>query len=172
MADKAINPLITSADGDPNSLSPIALAPVSHIPPKERPDSIATGLVRLSLERSLTVGREAMSGQIVLDHPSVSRRHAAFDVANECVVLRDLGGTKGTYVNGALLRGARSLVHGDRIDIGPFGFMFDGTGLTRVRRAGNVELLVRGISYHVSKQTYQRVIETRPPKRKHAYPSV
>jgi hypothetical protein len=63
--------------GDPNPLLPIGLAPVS----------------RLSLERSLTVGREAMSGQVVLDHPNVSRRrHAAFEVANKCVVLRDLVG--------------------------------------------------------------------------------
>ena len=35
-------------------------------------------------------------------------------------MLRDLGGANGTYVNGARLRGARSLVPGDRIDIGPF----------------------------------------------------
>jgi ABC-type multidrug transport system ATPase subunit len=113
---------------------------------------MATGPVRLSLERSLTVGREAMSGQVVLDHPNVSRRHAEFEVATGCVVLRDLGGTNGTYVNGALLRGARSLAPGDRIDIGPFGFMFDGTALRSVRWAGNVELLVQGISYNVSER--------------------
>jgi ABC transport system ATP-binding/permease protein len=85
----------------------------------------------------------------VLDHPNVSRRHAAFEVANGCVVLRDLGGTDGTYVNGALLRGDRSLVPGDRIDIGPFGFVFDGTALTSVWGAGNIELFVQGISHDV-----------------------
>jgi ABC-type multidrug transport system ATPase subunit len=40
-------------------------------------------------------------------------------------------------------------VPGDRIDIGPFSFMFDGTALTSTRRLGNVELLVQGISYDV-----------------------
>jgi pSer/pThr/pTyr-binding forkhead associated (FHA) protein len=65
---------------------------------------------RLPLDHALTVGRQAMPGQIVLDHPNVSRRHAAFEVAGGSIVLRDLGGANGTYVNG--LRGARSLVSG------------------------------------------------------------
>jgi ABC transport system ATP-binding/permease protein len=104
---------------------------------------------RLPLDHGLTVGRQAMPGQVVLDHPNVSRRHAAFEVTSGNIVLRDLGGTNGTYVNGARVRGARSLVPGDRIDIGPFELTFDGTALTRVWRVGNVELLVWGVSYNV-----------------------
>jgi ABC-type multidrug transport system ATPase subunit len=104
---------------------------------------------RLPLDHSLTVGRQAIPGQVVLDHPNVSLRHAAIDVADGCVVLRDLGGTHGTYVNGALVRRARSLMPGDRIDIGPFGFVFDGTTLISAQRVGNVELLVEGISCDV-----------------------
>jgi ABC-type multidrug transport system ATPase subunit len=113
------------------------------------PIIISPEFARLPLDHSLTVGRQAMPGQVVLDHPNVSRRHAAFEVANGRVVLRDLGGTNGTYVNGALLYGARSLVAGDRINIGPFEFMFDGSALTRAWRVGNVELLAQGISYDV-----------------------
>jgi ABC-type multidrug transport system ATPase subunit len=109
----------------------------------------ATSPDRLPLDHCLTVGRQAMPGQIVLDHPNVARRHAAFEVAGGNIVLRDLGGANGTYVNGVRLRGARSLVSGDRIDIGPFELTFDGTALTRVWRFGNVELLVRGVSYDV-----------------------
>ena len=104
---------------------------------------------RLPLDHGLTVGRQAMPGQVVLDHLNVSRRHAAFEVTDGNIVLRDLGGTNGTYVNGARVRGARSLVPGDRIDIGPFQLTFDGTALTRAWRVGNVELLVRGVSYNV-----------------------
>ena len=111
--------------------------------------AIDTSPDRLPLDHGLTVGRQAMPGQVVLDHPNVSRRHAAFEVAGGNIVLRDLGGANGTYVNGARLRGARSLVSGDRIDIGPFELTFDGTALTRVWRVGNVELLVRGVSYDV-----------------------
>ena len=60
-----------------------------------------------------------MAGQVVLDHRNFSRHHAAFEIVDGTVVLRDLGGTNGTYVNGERLHGARHLVEGDRIDIGP-----------------------------------------------------
>lgn len=105
---------------------------------------------RMPLDHDLTVGRQAMPGQLVLDHPNVSRCHAAFDITDGTVVLRDLGGTNGTYVNGVLVLGSYRLTAGDRIDIGPFELTFDGTALTRVRRSGNVELLVRDVSYDVS----------------------
>ena len=104
---------------------------------------------RVPVDNGLTVGRQAMPGQVVLDHPNVSRRHAAFEVMDGTIVLRDLGGSNGTYVNGARLRGVRPLVPGDRIDIGPFELTFDGTALTRGWRVGNVELLVRDVSYDV-----------------------
>src|SRR5271166_1274722 len=45
--------------------------------------AIATLPDRLPLDHALTVGRQAMPGQIVLDHPNVSRRHAAFEVEVE-----------------------------------------------------------------------------------------
>jgi pSer/pThr/pTyr-binding forkhead associated (FHA) protein len=65
-------------------------------------------------------------------------------LSGSTVVLRDLGGTNGTYVNGTRLRGTRSLLPGDRIDISPFQLTFDGAALTRSRRIGDVELLVSG----------------------------
>src|SRR3954467_5265294 len=45
---------------------------------------------RTPLDRHLTVGRQAMPGQLVLDHPNVSRCHAAFDVSGGTVVLRSI----------------------------------------------------------------------------------
>jgi ABC-type multidrug transport system ATPase subunit len=110
---------------------------------------LASALGRVPLDHGLTVGRDALPGQVVLDHPNVSRRHAAFEIVDGSVMLHDLGGTNGTYVNGARLRGAHSLVPGDRIDIGPFKLTFDGTALTRAWRVGNAELLVQGVSYDV-----------------------
>ena len=112
----------------------------------------ATVRDRVPLDRGLTLGRQAMPGQVVLDHPNVSRRHAALAIVDGAVVLRDLGGINGTYVNGERLRGARCLIQGDRIDIGPFQLTFDGTALTKVGRFGNVELLVRGVSYDVRRK--------------------
>jgi hypothetical protein len=58
--------------------------------------AIVTSPDRLPLDHALTVGRQAMPGQVVLDHPNVSRRHAAFEVAGGRIVLRDLGGANGT----------------------------------------------------------------------------
>ncbi len=104
---------------------------------------------RVKLDHGLTVGRQALPGQVVLDHPNVSRRHAAFEVADGTVVLRDLGGSSGTYVNGERLRGARALIQGDRIDIGPFRLTFDGAALTRVRQVRAADLVVRAVSYDV-----------------------
>ena len=83
------------------------------------------------LTTMVTFGREAMPGQVVLYHPNVSRRHAAFELVDGTIVSRDLGGANGTYVNGERLRGARPLIQGDRIGIGPFQLTFDGTALTR-----------------------------------------
>ena len=68
----------------------------------------AATATRVTLDHGLTVGRQALPGQVVLDHPHVSRRHAAFDVTDGAVVLRELGGSNGTYVNGERLRGARA----------------------------------------------------------------
>ena len=115
-------------------------------------DGVATVRDRVPLGHGLTLGRQAIPGQVVLDHPNVSRRHAAFEIVGGTVMLRDLGGTNGTYVNGDRLRGARRLVEGDRIDIGPFQLTFDGSALTKVGRIGNVELLVQGVSYDVHRR--------------------
>jgi len=116
---------------------------------RAKEDGVPTARNRVPLDHDLTFGREAMPGQVVLDHPNVSRRHAAFELVDGTIVLRDLGGANGTYVNGERLRGARPLTRGDRIDIGPFQLTFDGTALTRMERVGNVELMVRGVSYDV-----------------------
>jgi len=95
------------------------------------------------------LGRQQIQGDFVLDHPSVSRRHAVLEVKGGASVLRDLGSTNGTYVNGQRLDQPRRLQPGDRIDIGPFQLVFDGTGLTRSSRSGNISLGVEGIGFDV-----------------------
>jgi DNA-binding winged helix-turn-helix (wHTH) protein len=69
------------------------------------------------------VGRDPAS-TIWLDSPKVSRRHARLSVGEECVAIEDLGTKNGTYVRGERLAGARSLVPGDEIVIGPFSLRF------------------------------------------------
>lgn len=67
-----------------------------------------------------TLGRDA-SADIVLDDPGVSRRHAEVRISNDGphlqVVVRDLGSTNGTYLNGDQV-GSEQLRDGDRLTMG------------------------------------------------------
>lgn len=50
----------------------------------------------------LEVGR-APDCQLMIDHPSVSKKHAQFTISPEGVTLQDLGSTNGTFVRGRRL---------------------------------------------------------------------
>lgn len=71
---------------------------------------------------SLQQGEELLIGRLdgldlVLPEDLVSRRHAQIEVDEEGAVLRDLGSTNGTFVNGKRIREVR-LAEGDRILLG------------------------------------------------------
>ena len=57
------------------------------------------------------------------DDSTMSREHAAFEVVDESIRLRDLGSTNGILVNGAPVLAAK-LKHGDRIELGEHKFQF------------------------------------------------
>jgi S1-C subfamily serine protease len=70
-----------------------------------------------------TLGRHA-SSDLQFDPEQdndVSARHAAVFRQGPGYVIRDLGSTTGTWVNGLRIRSDRSLEHGDRIRLGPGG---------------------------------------------------
>jgi adenylate cyclase len=50
------------------------------------------------------IGRAADQCELVVPHPTVSRRHAKLSLAGEALQVEDLGSTNGTAVNGAALR--------------------------------------------------------------------
>ncbi len=52
----------------------------------------------LSQTRVMTVGRQA-GVYLLIDHPTVSRRHAEISYANGQYILHDLGSTNGTFIN-------------------------------------------------------------------------
>jgi predicted component of type VI protein secretion system len=64
----------------------------------------------------LTLGRGKES-DIVVDDPSISHQHAAFELGSGGFRVRDLGSTNGVVVNGARMALAE-LKHGDRIALG------------------------------------------------------
>ncbi|MGH9301713.1 MAG: FHA domain-containing protein, partial [Acidimicrobiales bacterium] len=71
----------------------------------------------------LTCGR-LPDCDIPLDDPNVSRRHAQIAREGVDVVLRDLGSTNGTKLNGERISEAR-LSHGDRLTMGAITLVFE-----------------------------------------------
>jgi pSer/pThr/pTyr-binding forkhead associated (FHA) protein len=65
----------------------------------------------------VTVGR-GPDNDVVLDDPTVSRRHAVFERLAAGWSVHDLNSTNGTYVNGEPLHGARPLYSDDQIQVG------------------------------------------------------
>ncbi|HEX3150823.1 MAG TPA: FHA domain-containing protein [Gemmataceae bacterium] len=108
---------------------------------------------------SMLIGRD-QSADIALVHPQVSRRHAViFSHNNGQVVLRDLGSANGTFVNGRRLTAKRVLLNrDDRINIGPFALIFDGTSLVSEDRVNNIELISEDVSKIVTdRQTRKKL---------------
>jgi hypothetical protein len=54
--------------------------------------------------QGMFIGRAADQCELVVPHPTVSRRHAKLSVAGEALQIEDLGSTNGTSVNGAVLK--------------------------------------------------------------------
>lgn len=69
-------------------------------------------------EGTIEAGRNPEAG-IFLDDVTVSRHHASFSVADGGLVVRDLGSTNGTYVNGRRVEESR-LDPGDEVIVGRF----------------------------------------------------
>lgn len=84
-----------------------------------------------SLTAAVTVlGRDA-SADLVIDDPGVSRRHAEIrithDGPHQQVLVKDLGSTNGTYVNGDQV-GTEQLAAGDRLTVGSTTLIFHAEG--------------------------------------------
>jgi len=79
----------------------------------------------LSQSKVMVVGRQAGS-YLLIDHESVSRRHAEISYVDDHYAVRDLGSSNGTLVNEAPLEAgkARELKPGDRVRFGKVMFTF------------------------------------------------
>lgn len=86
----------------------------------------ATSVLQVSLSNELKIGR-ATDNDIMLNSPSVSRRHALlnYDGGKQPTIL-DLGSTNGTFVNGELFDAPRVVEPNDLIAIGSFLLSIDG----------------------------------------------
>lgn len=80
---------------------PIAVAPPTARRVSDAPLVLVAAGRRYPIPpgRAVTVGR-ALDNDVILDHPSVSRRHARLTPRSGHWLVEDLGSTHGTYVNG------------------------------------------------------------------------
>ncbi len=101
-------------------------------------------------EKGITIGRHAGPGKVALDNPGVSERHARYSVKGDDLVLRDLGSTNGTFVNGERITGETKVGPDDRVDIGPYRFEYDGEKVAVDDRASAAGLSVVDVTREVS----------------------
>lgn len=109
-----------------------AAAPVLSVVPDPRSSfdhppavlTLSTGQ-RIELhEGHYVIGRH-LENDIVLNDTNVSRRHAEFVCAAGEVVVKDLGSTNGTKVNGVVINGEQLLQHGDVVTLGTSQVTFE-----------------------------------------------
>jgi len=81
---------------------------------------------------SIIIGRVAGS-DVVISDPEVSRRHASITWERGQPILRDLGSTNGTFVNGVRLTGSQALSDGDTIGLGKVQLGFQCPALAEAR---------------------------------------
>lgn len=88
----------------------------------------------------VTIGRDPTSSHC-LPNPLVSWHHARLRRdATGAVMLEDRGSTNGTYVNYARISQRQSLRPHDRIHVGPYEFLFNGTQLVPVSQPGGMRV--------------------------------
>jgi pSer/pThr/pTyr-binding forkhead associated (FHA) protein len=73
--------------------------------------------VRLDPYKPAYMGRQAQC-DLPLRHEDISRRHSEIRFEDGRFVLRDLGSTNGTFLNGEEIHGASPLSAGDKIEVG------------------------------------------------------
>jgi hypothetical protein len=90
-----------------------------------------TATVILPDDRRLTLGSETLvigrsaDNAIVFDDPNVSRRHAEIAPAAGGWVIKDLGSTNGTKVNGTIITGERALRDGDIVSFASHSIRYE-----------------------------------------------
>jgi hypothetical protein len=71
---------------------------------------------RVELDVEIAIGRQ--DGDLVLEDPEVSRRHAVLRRSGGSVVVEDLESTNGTFVNGERILSPREVLPGDQVRVG------------------------------------------------------
>lgn len=102
----------------------------------------------LSGKERISIGRAA-DNDVQFDHPAVSRYHAVIKRMGKRFQIRDTQSANGVYVNGKLIDEQSWLNQGDYVKIGPFDFVFSGTGI-RVDEMQGYTIRAKGLNKWVA----------------------
>ncbi|RPI59011.1 MAG: FHA domain-containing protein, partial [Chloroflexi bacterium] len=81
--------------------------------------------IEFSLDRPVVrIGRGSMNEIVIQDNQS-SRQHTEITRQGDQLIVRDMGSTNGTFVNGERITGSRTLRPGDQLRIGETTFGFE-----------------------------------------------
>ncbi|MGR9108074.1 MAG: FHA domain-containing protein [Gammaproteobacteria bacterium] len=109
--------------------------------------------------QTIVIGRSPEC-DVIIDSPVVSGRHTSLSPEPEGWVLRDLGSTNGTFINGERLVGPILLREGDRIAIAAFTYLFTGDALQPIDDTGRIRIEVRNLGKTVkNKSGEKRILE-------------
>ena len=81
------------------------------------------------MRRDETTSEPTDEPTLLLDHPTISHRHARFIVGGGKVSIEDLGSDNGTWVNSERISAETELRPGDHISVGVFMLRFDGASV-------------------------------------------
>ncbi|MGH9379252.1 MAG: FHA domain-containing protein [Thermoanaerobaculia bacterium] len=103
---------------------PAAVTPAASAPAGPKLELEFQGAKRVLHEGTVLIGRAPDCQLIIDDDALVSRHHAELRITGGQAMLRDLGSSNGTRINGAAISGERPLQDGDRIGIGKQELVF------------------------------------------------
>jgi ABC-type multidrug transport system ATPase subunit len=106
-------------------------------------EDTAIGIEPVALRDGLVFGRSA-EADVLLPHPSVSRRHLVVRATRDGWLVEDLGSKSGSYLDGRLFQ-RETLTYGDILAVGPFVFRFDGRWLRQALTAGGAAVRAVGL---------------------------
>ncbi|MCH8275031.1 MAG: FHA domain-containing protein [Armatimonadetes bacterium] len=87
---------------------------------------VADAGVNIEVPEGVSVlGREPASAQLLVADTTVSRCHAEFTRTAESVLLKDLGSSNGTFVNGVRIEAETELKSGDTVQFGAAKFRYE-----------------------------------------------
>lgn len=116
--------ILTDSDPTPLAATPLPVAPISSGPPS-RLVADSGGAINVP-DGTTLIGREATLGLALPDPSTLSRRHAELVRQGDNLLVRDLGSTNGTFVNGRKIDSDTPLNIGDQLQFGAVRFRVEG----------------------------------------------